>query len=211
MVTGVDSDTMATSEATTTTTRDRSGTNESQYQANNRQYRGPVSNPQGPASPRQISGLKNFGAQIPPQGITRAQASDWMSWLVDKAKSGAPITEDDLSGPPSIRPVIDYSHRTPEKAPPPARDPLPPPEPVPAETGPVSPPEAAPESDFLPTSDCWSTAEAEMVLNAEGELVSTRLFVRVSGHPGPGESWSEVSARFARIAQAEVAKAAAHQ
>jgi hypothetical protein len=177
-------------------------------------YHRPVSNPDAPATPGQRNALQKFGCDLPPS-LTKGQASAWMDWLVSKVKAGAKITDDDVSGPPSFRPAIDY-HREEiagnvEKAPPAVRDPSPPPEPVPTETGPVSPSGAPDNADFLPTSDCWSTAEAEMVLNADGELVSTRLFVRVSGHPGPGESWSEVSSRFAGIAQAEVAKAAAHQ
>jgi hypothetical protein len=142
-----------------------------------------------------------------------------MDAILEKVRIGARLTSDDLSGPPRLRPALDFVQNPVKTAPvatlpsvpvPEAAFPLPEaPEPAGSETDDqYSHPEPDGE-DYLPTSDAWCSVDSEIVMNAYGELVSSRTSVRLSGHASPGESWGQVASRLGSIAQNEVAKAAA--
>lgn len=158
-------------------------------------------------SEKQLAALRKFNCQIPP-GIDRAECSEWLDWIIGKLKRNERLTDDDLAGPPVIRPAIDYSgsggvnsaHRT---ASPPAR----PSTDVPEPEGPTEAPGALSEPlVFLPDGEAWATAEYEISVDAEGKVTGRRVFVRVSGHGSPGESWEQVVDRFGAIAGAEATK-----
>jgi len=176
--------------------------------ANGENYHRPISNPDGPPSPRQIEALKKFGCQIPPGGVSRGQASAWLDWLVGKVKAGAKIDEDDTSGPPLFRKAIDYSTGAIEKA---VSAPT---GPVPASEGVQSPeastalPGASDETDFMPHPGDWATCESEVVENEDGMVTSRRTVVKFASQADGRETFRQMAARLGAVASAEALRQA---
>jgi hypothetical protein len=146
----------------------------------------------GPATPRQIAGLKRFNAQIPPT-LSKQQASDWMDLLISKAGSGAKITSEDLSGPPSFQKASELPKEGTEKAAPaalPSAAPATPPSPPKA---PAASPEACPER-FPTAGQDWITVELETTVQVGDEF--NRTLIKIAAHPVQGETFEQLRDRL---------------
>jgi hypothetical protein len=131
----------------------------------------------GPATLRQIEGLRKFGCD-PPKGLNFQEADDWLELLFGKKKSGTEITDLDRSGPPSFHeagpqgPTAPSPHATAPRVPPPAVDPV----------------------DPMPSTDAWSGVEFEVTETVAGKTV--RESVKFSDHIPPGETYVQAATRL---------------
>jgi hypothetical protein len=157
-----------------------------------------------PATTKQLEGLERWHAKIPKEGLTVAQASDWMEYLIGKAHRNEKISEQDLSGPPGFT----QASRLPA---------IPPPPPLPASKPELANPpgrfgfsqEEEPTNgtgktaEPLPCSDAWFTGQINVVRDAKGSIVTVDRMAKIADHAFPGETHAEAMARV--MAKAEKA------
>ncbi len=152
--------------------------------------------PNRPASEKQISALRKFGAKIPDGGLTISIAAEWMDYLIKKVQTGRQLDDKDRSGPPNFHPAA-----SPSSSPPPAAKPAP----AAAPPAPSPPPNGHDNGspDPLPTSEGWITAQVQVVRDAKGSIVTVDRTAKIADHAFPGETHSAAMARL--MAKAEKA------
>ena len=160
--------------------------------------------PNRPASEKQISALRKFGAKIPDSGLTISVAAEWMDYLIKKVQTGRQLDDKDRSGPPNFHPAA-----SPSSSPPPAAKPAP----AAAPPAPSPPPNGHDNGspDPLPTSEGWITAQVQVVRDAirvTDELLEAMLEAERTGHvrrkyvsPDPAQDVWELTEKGRLLAQ----------